>query len=187
MAEHVIPWWMGYLLISPLRRLTQDPQRLLCPYVKTAMTVLEIGPGMGFFSIPLAKMVGPQGRIIAVDVQKPMLDNLQKRAKKAGVADRIECRLVAPDSIKTQDLAGTVDFALAFAVVHEVPDQKRLVEEIYQALKPGGVLFMADPKSHFAKEAFEKVVALAQSLGFARAAAPEVRGRHTAVLKKNSA
>ena len=61
----VCPWWAGYILASPLRRLIQDPRSLLAPYVHPGMTVLEPGPGMGFFTLELARLVGPAGRVIA--------------------------------------------------------------------------------------------------------------------------
>jgi hypothetical protein len=65
MAGHgVCPWWVGYLLASPLRRLQYDPAALLAPYVRTGMTVLEPGPGMGFFTLELARRVGPSGRVV---------------------------------------------------------------------------------------------------------------------------
>jgi hypothetical protein len=50
MAEHgVCPWWGGYILANPIRKLAQDPARMLKPFVGVGMTVLEPGPGMGFF------------------------------------------------------------------------------------------------------------------------------------------
>lgn len=64
MAQHsTCPWWVGYLLASPLRRLMLDPHAMLAPYVRPAMTVLEPGPGMGFFTLELARLVGPSGRV----------------------------------------------------------------------------------------------------------------------------
>ena len=89
MAKHVCPWWVGYLLISPIRRWLQDPDKILSPYISEGMTVLDVGPGMGFFTIPAARMVGNSGRVIAVDLQEKMLKSLVKRAEKAGVAGRI--------------------------------------------------------------------------------------------------
>ncbi|MFY9643515.1 MAG: hypothetical protein WCD20_15720 [Rhodomicrobium sp.] len=69
MAKHrVCPWWMGYLLASPIRKWWQDPARILSPYVRAGMTVLEPGPGMGFFTLEIARLVGPSGRLVAVDV-----------------------------------------------------------------------------------------------------------------------
>ena len=104
MAKHVCPWWVGYLLVSPIRRWFQDPEKILSPYVSEGMTVLDIGPGMGFFTIPAARMVGDSGRVIAVDLQEKMLKSLVKRAEKAGVAGRIvsqALRAGQPWSIRT--------------------------------------------------------------------------------------
>ena len=61
MAQHVCPWWVGYLLANPIRRMMQDPEELLRPYLWSGMTVLEPGPGMGFFTIPVAQMIGETG------------------------------------------------------------------------------------------------------------------------------
>ena len=84
MAHRVCPWWIGYLLVSPIRKwLGQDPVEILSPYVREGMTVLEPGPGMGFFTIPLARLVGSSGRVIAVDMQPRMIQGLMRRAAKA--------------------------------------------------------------------------------------------------------
>ena len=77
MAEHrVCPSWAGYLLASPVRKLLQNPTRILEPYVRAGMNVLEPGPGMGFFTLELARLVGPEGRVVAVDVQPAMIAGL---------------------------------------------------------------------------------------------------------------
>ena len=77
MAEHrVCPWWVGYILASPIRKLMHNPARILAPFVRTGMTVFEPGPGMGFFTFELARLVGPTGRVSAVDVQPKMIEAL---------------------------------------------------------------------------------------------------------------
>jgi hypothetical protein len=95
MSAHVCPWWLGGLLASPVRKLWQDPARILAPYVHEGMTVLEPGPGMGFFTIELARRVGARGRVVAVDVQPRMLSGLRRRAERAGVGPRVETRVAA--------------------------------------------------------------------------------------------
>ena len=182
--HHVCPWWVGYLLISPFRRFMQDPKKILPPHVQPGMTVLEIGPGMGYFTIPLARMVGSNGRIVTVDIQEKMITALQKRATGAGVADRIEARLIHADSLGIGDLEGRFDFALAFAVVHEVPDQGSLFREVHAALKPGGTLLMADPRSHFPQKEYKRCLALATHAGFEKDREPEIWKSRTAVLRK---
>jgi hypothetical protein len=58
MLRPVYPWWLGYLLVSRMRRLSQDPGKVLAPYVREGMTVLEPGPCMGFFTLELARLAG---------------------------------------------------------------------------------------------------------------------------------
>jgi hypothetical protein len=107
--SHVCPWWLGYFLASPMRRIFQNPDEILSPYVRPGMTVLEPGPGMGFFTIPIARMVGENGCVHVVDVQREMLDGLERRVKKAGLSSRISPRLAKPDSMEISDLIGKKD------------------------------------------------------------------------------
>ncbi|MBN1128893.1 MAG: class I SAM-dependent methyltransferase [Chitinispirillaceae bacterium] len=184
--HHVCPWWMGYFLIHPLRRFLHDPVRILSPYVREGMTVLEIGPGMGYFTIPLARMAGREGRVVTVDIQEKMLAALQKRAAGAGLSDRIETRLVRADTLGVNELNGRFDFAFAFAVVHEVPDQAVLLCELHAALKPGGKLLMADPRSHFPREEFDRVLGLAAQAGLSKTNEPAIWNSRAVVFQKAS-
>jgi 2-polyprenyl-3-methyl-5-hydroxy-6-metoxy-1,4-benzoquinol methylase len=122
------------------------------------MTVLEIGPGMGFFSIPMARLVGENGRVVAVDIQEKMLRALERRATKSGVRERIGTRLCDTGSFGISDLAGQVDFALLFAVVHEVPDPERLWREVAGTLKKGALVLFSEPKRPVSEEEFRKSV-----------------------------
>ncbi len=79
MSESVCPVWVGYFLASPVRKLFQNPEKMLAPYVKEGMRVLDIGCAMGFFSLPLAQMIGLNGKVICVDVQEKMIKSLEKR------------------------------------------------------------------------------------------------------------
>jgi len=167
-----------------MRRLFQNPEKILSPYIKHGMKVLEVGPGMGFFSIPMAKLVGEMGRIYCVDLQEKMLKSLRHRASKKHLLDRIDFRLCSESSLKIDDLAGVVDFALAFAVVHEVPDQKRLFVEISQSLKKDGLLLISEPSGHVKKEEFEKTLLIVQSNGMKILDSPIINRSHSAVLKK---
>jgi len=185
MAERVCPWWIGYLLASPVRRwMAGNPENLLEPYVREGMTVLEPGPGMGFFTLPLARLVGPAGRVVAVDIQPRMLSSLQRRARKAGVQDRVETRLAKPESMELDGLKGAVDFVLAFAVAHEMPSPEAFFEEAAAALKPGGLLFFAEPSGHVTRENFQKELHDARQAGMESVSQPAVRHSHAAILRK---
>lgn len=142
MAHRVCPWWLGYFLASPLRRLMLEPEKVVLPFVHEGMTVLEPGPGMGFFTVELARLVGPSGRV--VDIQPKMLTGLKRRVDKAALLNRVEARLVSPGSLGVTDLKGRVDFTLAFAVVHELPDAGRFFTEVAQPSKPGATLLLVE-------------------------------------------
>jgi SAM-dependent methyltransferase len=148
------------------------------------MTVLEPGPGMGFFTIDLARLVGPTGRVIAVDVQPRMLSELQRRAAKAEVLDRIDCRLVSPESMALSDVAGRVDFTLAFAVVHEMPAAGPFFQQAAAASKLGAHLLLAEPAGHVKPKEFEAELSAASDAGLVVADRPRVRRSHSALLRK---
>jgi len=137
-AEHVCPWWLGYLLASPVRRAMQNPQTILGPWVTPGMTVVEPGCGMGYFSLPIARMVGADGRVVCVDVQEKMLAGLTRRAERAGLLERIEARLCDTDSLAVEDFEGQADFVLAFAFVHEVPDADPQIPRSLAAVMQNG-------------------------------------------------
>lgn len=184
MGHRVCPWWLGYVLISPIRRWMQDPAEIVAPYVREGMTVLEPGPGMGFFTLELARRVGPRGRVIAVDVQPRMLAKLKQRLAKAGLAERVESRLAHEDSMGVQDLEGKVDFTLAMAVVHEMPSASRLFAEAAAAMKPGAALLLAEPSRHVKAEMFADELKAATDAGFTIADRPKVRRSQAALLTK---
>lgn len=187
MAQRVCPWWLGYLLVSPIRRWMEDPEELLAPYIRPGMTVLEPGPGMGFFTLPIAKLVGPSGHVVAVDVQSKMLDKLRRRATMAGLSQRIETRLAKPDSLGIDDLKGTVDFVLAFAVVHEMPSADSFFREVANALKVGGQLLFAEPAGHVNPVRFGEEIDNARHAGLEEMKRPAVRRSLAALCTKKAA
>jgi ubiquinone/menaquinone biosynthesis C-methylase UbiE len=183
-SKRICPWWLGYFLISPLRRLWYDPAKFLAPFVKPGMTVLEPGPGMGFLTLELARLVGPSGRVVAVDIQPKMLDRLRKRAEKAGLIGRLDTRLAKPNGLGVEDMDGKVDFVLAFAMVHEVEDKEAFFREVGRALKPGGKVLLSEPKGHVNKKDFAETVEMAVRSGFAASDGPKIRSDFSAVLEK---
>jgi tRNA A58 N-methylase Trm61 len=185
MSKRICPWWLGYVLASPVRRWIQDPAAIVGPYVREGMTVLEPGPGMGFFTLELARRVGPSGRVIAVDVQPRMIAGLKRRLAKAGLSDRVDARLAQDDSMGLKDLAGKVDFTLAMAVVHEMPGAAWFFGQTAEAMKPGAVLLLAEPSGHVKKEAFEAELEAAAQVGLTLDSRPSVRRSQAALLRKS--
>ncbi len=184
MAKHVCPVWIGYLLASPVRKLFQNPDKILSPYVIENMTVLDVGCAMGFFSLPAAKMVGRNGKVICLDLQKEMIKTLEKRALKAGLINRLEIRLCKENSLGINDMAEKIDLAFAVAVVHEVPDVSVFFSEIYKTLKSGHKFLVVEPKGHVSVESFEKSISIAKENGFVVIDRPKARFNRIVVLKK---
>ncbi len=185
MSQRVCPWWLGYFLASPVRRwLGQDPIKIVSPYVREGMTVLEPGPGMGFFTIPMAQLVGEKGRVIAVDLQPKMIANLKRRAVKAGLAQSIDARVSGADSMALEDMAGQVDFTLAFAVVHEFPDPARFFAQVAAASKSGAQFLLAEPSGHVNGELFSQELTAAGSAGFHLQSRPNISKSLTALFVK---
>lgn len=169
--NRVCPWWLCHTFDNPLRRIFHKPEPLLAPYLKPGMTAVDIGCGMGYFTMGLAKLVGSGGRVIAVDLQQRMLDALERRARRAGVADRIVLHRCRPESLGVEE---PVDFALVFWMAHEVPDKPRFFREIFALLKTGGRLLLAEPKFHVTLKSLERTLAVCREAGFRNLEEPAI-------------
>ncbi len=162
-SPHVCPWWLAYTFDNPLRRLLDPPEKALKGVVAEGMTVLDIGCGFGHYSIGAAKMVGPQGKVIAADLQKKMLQKTMARARRMKLADRLTTWQCKGDRI---GYSGRVDAAIAGNVVHEMPDAKAFFEEAFQLLHPEGGLLIVEPAMHVAAQTFEDEIQWARASGF---------------------
>ncbi|MCP4727255.1 MAG: class I SAM-dependent methyltransferase [bacterium] len=183
-GEHVCPWWVGYLLISPVRRLLENPHKILSPYIKEGMQVMDVGSAMGFFTLDMAKLAGDTGKVYAVDMQEKMLNTLGKRAKKAGLSDRIELRTCSKDSLGLENLKGSIDFAIVFNVVHEVSDKSGFFRQIHDSLKDVASLFLIEPKGHVSGEEFAESLKIAEDAGYVIGDDPGLKNRRAVMLKK---
>jgi len=177
--HHVCPWWLCFTFDNIIRKLFHHPENILAPYVHEGDTVLDVGPGMGYFTIPLARMVGDKGKVIAADVQAPMLAALRRRVQKQDLEGRVVLHLCKPDSIGIRD---PIDFALAFWMVHEVPNQNKFFQEMRLLLKPAGRLLLTEPKMHVTRSRFEETLKSAEEVGFTVMEKPRISMSRTAVL-----
>lgn len=176
----VCPWWLCPAFDNPVRRLLQNPQAILGGLVAEGETALDLGCGMGYFTIPLAQMVGARGGVIAVDLQPQMLERVRQRARRAGVEARLRLHQGSPESIGLSD---TVDFALAFWMLHEVRDPLAFLREVRGLMLPGGRMLLAEPVVHVSEAAFRKTIDTAQSSGFSARQARQVRWSHAVLLE----
>ena len=163
LKQPTCPWWFLFTFDNPLRKIYQDPEKILKPYLQPGDTAVDIGCGMGYFTIALARLVGEEGQVIAVDLQTEMLSGLQKRAQRAGLTERIKVHQSAQDRI---GVPGPVDFVLAFWMVHEVHHRRKFLEQIFQLLKDGGRLLIAEPYLHVSGKTFQEMVSDLQAIGF---------------------
>ena len=182
--RHVCPRWFCFSFDNVFRKLIHRPARLLLPYLKPGATALDIGAGIGYFTIPMARAVGPSGRVIAADVQPAMLRAIERRARRAGVVERIRTHLSEPAALGIEE---TVDFALAFWVVHEAPEPARLLGQVCATLRPGGLLLLVEPRLHVSPKQFEELVAWACAAGFSLRDRPKVALSRAALLARAGA
>jgi ubiquinone/menaquinone biosynthesis C-methylase UbiE len=124
-------------LLNPLRGLLLSPGDLVRRLdLKPDFTVLELGPGPGYFSPAVARAV-PRGKLVLVDVQQEMLDMARKRLDGHGVAN-VEYR--RGDALSLPAESGSFDVAFLVAVLGEVPDRSACLREIHRVLRPDGLL-----------------------------------------------
>jgi ubiquinone/menaquinone biosynthesis C-methylase UbiE len=178
-TKHVCPWWLCFTFDNPFRRIFHDPVEILSPYLHKDDKAIDIGPGMGYFTIPLAQMVGSTGRVTAIDIQPKMFSALMERAKKKGVAEIIKTHLASPESIGIHEKA---DFILAFWMVHEVPDQRRFLSEIRDLMKPEGLFLMVEPVIHVSMKNFSCTIETANELGLLIKESPKIRMSRSALF-----
>ena len=157
------PWWLCFTFDNPLRRIIQNPEKIVQGLVREGDTALDIGCGMGYFSLPLARMVGSSGKVICVDLQEKMLDAVRRKAERAGLIKVMRFQQCTPDSL---GLTENADFALAFWMVHEVSNKKKFFQEVHGSLKAGGKLLIVEPKLHVPRAAFDTTISTAQAEGF---------------------
>ncbi len=179
--NRVCPVELAGSLDSKIRRMLQNPLKILKPYIKEGMTVLDIGCGPGFFTVPIAGLIGKNGKVIAADLQEGMLQKLRNKIKGTELEERIKLHKSEQDKIGVME---KVDFILAFYMVHEVPDKTIFFKELKSLLKEDGSVFVVEPKLfHVSKKAFEETIKIAESAGFKPLEADKLPLSWTILLK----
>lgn len=177
----ICPWWLAPILDNPIRRLVHNPEKILDHLIEEGDTVLDLGCGSGTFTIAMAKMVGEDGRVIAVDLQERMLQLLRKKAAKEGLSSRIVTHRNEADRI---GIGEKVDFALAFYMVHEVADPGAFLREVASLLKDDAGLLIVEPKFHVSAASFRRTVEAAKQAGLMEINEPKIRFSRSVLFRR---
>jgi ubiquinone/menaquinone biosynthesis C-methylase UbiE len=179
--NRVCPVELAHSLDNRMRRWLQNPEKILAPYIKEGMTVLDIGCGPGFFSIEMANMVGKNGKVLSADLQEGMLQKLGSKIKGTELEERITLVKCDKDKINVQE---RVDFILAFYMVHEIPDKNSFFKELKNVLNEKGQFLLVEPKLfHVSLKEFELTTQVAENNGFKIYQGPKFPFSWSAILK----
>lgn len=159
------PSWLGWMVEMDNPFTKTNRARVIIEHLglAPAMQVLDAGCGPGRLTLPLAEGVGPQGEVLAMDIQEGMLSRVREKVEAAGLQN---VRYLQASLGNGKLSPATFDRALLVTVLGEIPDQLAALKEIYNALKPGGILSVTevifDP--HFQRR--DAVLEAAHAAGF---------------------
>jgi len=168
-------------LDNPLRRWLQRPEKLLRPYIKPGMTVLDLGCGPGFFTIEIARMLKGSGKVIAADLQQGMLDKVEQKITETELEPMVALHRCKEKQIGLTEKA---DFILAFYMVHEVPDKPSLFGELKSLLNPNGTLLIVEPKFHVTGKTFARMLSITEKSGLQIVGTPSLPFSRAVLLKQ---
>jgi len=159
------PTWLAWLVErdNPFTKINRAATIIEHLELEPGMAVLDAGCGPGRLTIPVAHKVGPKGTVMAMDIQAGMLDRVKEKARAKSLTNITFLHAgIGEGKLKRN----TFDRALLVTVLGEIPNQLAALEEIFGALKPGGVLSITelifDP--HFQRQT--TVRQLAKMVGF---------------------
>jgi len=178
--NRVCPVERAHALDGKIRKWLHNPQKILSPFVKEGMKVLDVGCGPGFFSIEIARLVGANGKVISADLQEGMLERIRQKIRGSGLEERMKLVKCDKDNINVSE---KVDLILAFYMVHEVPAKGTFFTQMRSLLKDGGKLLLVEPKFfHVSREEFQETLNIAEKNRFKVQSGPKIRLSWSALL-----
>ncbi len=180
---HVCPHKYSFMLDNWLRRLIQKPSKIVGEYINPGDTVIDLGCGPGFFTVDMAKYVGPTGKVIAVDLQPEMLSHLERKASKKNMDNRITYHQCGSRDIGLKIQA---DFILAFYMIHEVPDPRYCLMQIKEMMKNGAKLLVVEPKFHVSDALLKEMIKQAEDVGLVALEYPKKKGGKSVLFGKRA-
>lgn len=159
------PVWLRWLveIDNPFTRTTRAAVIVDHLELQPGMTVLDVGCGPGRVAVPVAKRVGEQGEVVAMDIQPGMVRRAREKAQQANIAN---IRFVQAGAGEGKLGHNQFDRALLVTVLGEIPDREAALKEIYDVLKPGGMLSVTETVFDPHYQNRRTVVRLAESVGF---------------------
>lgn len=143
LRPYPLPRQFTALLELPLRRQYMDPGEVLGMYgVSAGMEVLDAGCGTGIFTVEMARMLGSQGRVYAVDLQRAMIEQTRQRIHSAGVSNLVQLHQVGLYDLPFAD--DSLDLAVLISTLGEIPDKPAALSELRRVLKPGSRLGVSE-------------------------------------------
>jgi ubiquinone/menaquinone biosynthesis C-methylase UbiE len=144
------PAFIGHFLDSNLRRKVQPPDKLIARSgIKPGMKVLEVGCGSGAYTTFVARAVGPQGKVYALDIQPGMLAQLGRKLEREENADIKNIETIQASAYELPFEDESLDLVYMITVLQEIPDRHKALAECWRVLKPDGILavteFFPDP------------------------------------------
>jgi ubiquinone/menaquinone biosynthesis C-methylase UbiE len=137
-----MPEFFAGLIDNPWRRTIQPPDKTAIRHgIQPGMTVLEIGPGTGTYTVAAARQAGEEGKVVAIDIEPKMVDRVRKKIEQEGLMN-MEAQVADAHDIPYED--GTFDVIYMITVMGEIPSPERALREFHRVLSPTGTVAFSE-------------------------------------------
>jgi ubiquinone/menaquinone biosynthesis C-methylase UbiE len=141
------PHHLAALLDHPVRQKYREPVQTIAPFgIAPGSVVLDLGCGTGIFTVEMAREVGPDGLVHAVDIQAEMLERARSRVEAAGLAGRV--RFHQSGAYRLPLESNSIDIAVLIATLPEIPNRALALEEVRRVIRPGGRIAVSEEMPH---------------------------------------
>lgn len=137
-----MPKWMANVIDNPFRRKIQPPHETALRHgIQPGMQVLEVGPGNGTYTLAAARQIGPEGKLITIDIEPKMIERVNQKIATEKITN-IQARVANVYELPFDDQS--FDLIYMIAVINEIPDIPRALAEFHRVLKPSGNLVFSE-------------------------------------------